>query len=577
MSFITSLNVHGRFIEIIKRFPVVIFFAVVTTFSLIWIIDNNVGDSFKWPVCGFIGFMAMLDWTIGKEAYRLSVRLYWIGVLMIMILLGFYYYMIPSDFEEKPTCFWFFTIGLSICLHLILCLIPYIKTKNNAAFTTFNVSLLIAWIQSALYSFIFYIALSLAILALDKLFDIKLEYMVYFKLFILVTGLIQSLFFLSEIPNDFFNTELPATRSIFKIITSFVFIPITFLYGIILYAYMVRVALTEHILVEWTFVMVIWYFVVGLLAWLFAGYYDNEGDNNLLAFFRKWFFRISLLPLCLLFISLYRNIEISGITTDFYLVAMLAFSLGLILIYLIVNPSGADKRMIPFIFLLFTILSFMGGPVSVCTLPVTNQQKQLIRQLTDIGIIKENKIVIDTSQNYPDSNGIISRNLYYLESMGALGFITQFDGDHLIKTPADSLSSYELTELFRLNRYNKSANDEFWDAYFTIQATVNLTGYDRMIPQKNEIGEFSSTDFLLIDSKGQGRLFIGGTEIGSVSMKNDLYQLSLRPDSSPVLEYSIQSYKIKLVVESANGENKNGEIKISAVRGLVFLGQNINN
>ncbi len=340
---------------------------------------------------------------------------------------------------------------------------------------------------------------------------------------------------------------------------------------------MVRVALTEHILVEWTFVMVIWYFVVGLLAWLFAGYYDNEGDNNLLAFFRKWFFRISLLPLCLLFISLYRNIEISGITTDFYLVAMLAFSLGLILIYLIVNPSGADKRMIPFIFLLFTILSFMGGPVSVCTLPVTNQQKQLIRQLTDIGIIKENKIVIDTSQNYPDSNGIISRNLYYLESMGALGFITQFDGDHLIKTPADSLSSYELTELFRLNRYNKSANDEFWDAYFTVQETVNLTGYDRMIPQKNEIGEFSSTDFLLIDSKGQGRLFIGGTEIGSVSMKNDLYQLSLRPDSSPVLEYSIQSYKIKLVVESANGENKNGEIKISAVRGLVFLGQNINN
>jgi hypothetical protein len=118
MSFFSQLNLSGRYLEIIKRFPVVIFFAIATTFALLVLIDDTTkGDIIRWPICGFIGFLAMLNWSLAKEAYTLSQGIYRIGVVVIIAALGVYYFMIPTNFDEKISCFWYFTIGLSLILH----------------------------------------------------------------------------------------------------------------------------------------------------------------------------------------------------------------------------------------------------------------------------------------------------------------------------------------------------------------------------------------------------------------------------------------------------------------------------
>jgi hypothetical protein len=219
--------------------------------------------------------------------------------------------------------------------------------------------------QSALYSIIFYTALSLAILALDNLFDIKLDGIIYFKLFILVTGLLQTTFFLSEIPDQFYNTEVPAQKSIFKIITSYVFIPICIIYGLILYAYILRVLITGKPMVDWAYVMILWYFVVGLSSWLFSGYYDNAAGNILMSNFRKYFFLFSILPAILLFLSLYKNISLYGIKEEYYLSAAVAIFIAITTIYMIISKIQ-DKRILPLLLILLSLITFMGGSFSVC-------------------------------------------------------------------------------------------------------------------------------------------------------------------------------------------------------------------
>jgi Domain of unknown function (DUF4153) len=571
MSFFNQLNLSGRFLEIIKRFPVVIFFAVVTTFTLIWLIDNNTqGDIIRWPMCGFIGFLAMFNWSLMKEAYKLTQRIYWIGVGVIMAALGVYYFMIPPNFDEKSSCFWYFTIGLSLILHFLISLLPFFKTKNNAAFTAYNIHIFISWMQSALYSIIFYTALSLAILALDNLFDIKLDGIIYFKLFILVTGLLQTTFFLSEVPDDFYNVEIPAKKSIFRIITSYVLIPICIIYGLILYAYIFKVLITGKPMVDWTYVMVLWYFVVGISSWLFSGYYDNAADNTLMSKFRKFFFPFSILPVMLLFLSLYKNISVYGIKEEYYLSAAVAIFIALTIIYMMVSKIR-DKRILPVLLILLSLVTFMGGSFSICNVPVISQQKKLINELKARGIISNGVIQVDTTRTYSDSNGIISNKLYFLGSRNALGFLKEFDENNLIEKAADSINAYDLQELFRLDRYTSMVDQNVWNVYFSSKKSVDIIGYEKIIPIKFNKEVNGAMDYVIISNEGQLILYMDNKEIGKLDVNNDIFAMSNHPDGSNIIESNVGPNRIKIIVESASGENINNKISVTSLQAIVLI------
>ncbi len=573
MSFFNQLNLSGRFIEIIKRFPVVIFFAVITTFTLIWLIDTNTnGDIIRWPICGFIGFLAMLNWSLIKEAYKLSRSIYWIGVGVIITALGVYYFMIPSNFDEKISCFWYFTIGLSMILHFLISILPFFKTRNNAVFTAYNIHIFISWMQSALYSIIFYTALSLAILALDNLFDIKLDGIIYFKLFILVTGLLQTTFFLSEVPDDFYAEEVPVQKSIFKILTSYVFIPICIIYGLILYAYVLRVSMTDKPMVDWTYVMVLWYFVVGVSSWLFSGYYDNAADNTLMSKFRKLFFPFSILPVILLFLSLYKNISVYGIKEEYYLSGAVAIFIALTTIYMIVSKIK-DKRILPVLLILLSLVTFMGGSFSICNVPIINQQKKLITDLKACGIISNGVIQVDTSMTYSDTNGFISNKLYFLESRNALGFLKEYDKNNLIKQAADSIKAYQLQEIFRLDRYTSIVDQKVWNVYFSPKTSIDISGYEKIIPIKYNDEIYETMDYITINENGQLTLYIDSKEIGQLDVNNEIFAMSNHPDGSNVVENNLGTKKIKIIVETASGENIKDKISVTSLQAIVLIKQ----
>jgi hypothetical protein len=216
----------------------------------------------------------------------------------------------------------------------------------------------------------------------------------------------------------------------------------------------------------------------------------------------------------------------------------------------------------------------MGGPISVCKVPVNNQQKRLVSDLSRVGLIKDGKIIVDTSMHYIDSFNDISNKLYFLESRDALGFIKTFDKNNLIRSSADSINVGELLALFRLNSYNTSSKDEYWNAYFLNNKIVDVSGFDHIIPLKSQNSELISPEYLSIDHEGNIQLFADAATSSPVNISKDIYTLSLNPDGSGVLDYTVGAYQIKILVQSASGEKKSDKITVTDIQGLVFIRKN---
>jgi hypothetical protein len=570
MSFISRINFSGRIAEVVRRFPVAMLFALITTLTLIWVVDKKSADLFRWPLAGYIGFLAMFNWTIFKETFGLSQIKYWAGVVVICVLLGIYYTSIPANSQTEFSCFWFFTAGLSSVLHFTVSFLPFIKKRDNTAFTHYNTKVFLSWVQSAVYGIVFYLALSLAILALDKLFDIRLDSIVYFKLFILVTGIIQTPFFLSEFPDDYYTAEAPAQKSVFKILTSYVLIPVTAGFGLIIYAYLGRVLLTGHEMVDWTFVMVLWFLFTGLLTWLFAAYFQNGSDNNWMSTYRKWFPVSAIIPVLMMLYSLYKVIDLQGIREEFYFAAFLAAFSLITVLYLSVRNDG-DKRIIPWLLAALAVVMFMGGPFSICNVPVKSQQKKLVSDFTRQGVIKEGSLQIDTAVFYQDTNGMITNRLYFLESRKALGFLKPYDNKAQLHKDADSISAFSVIQLLRLNRV-KAANEElFWSIYSPNKKVISISGFDKLIPVKNNEETTDMTEYLITKDDGSAVIYLTDTTVTLPQFSQSLYDLSLKPDAPKTMEMESGGYHVRIVINSVNGEKRNNKLEINNMDALVFI------
>lgn len=362
-----------------KRFPVVITFAVLTTLALIFLIDDTENDLLRWPIAGYIGFLLVLNWSVFAESFAITTKKYWIGLAILMIILAIYGYFIPSSLTAHTSCFWYFTLGLSLILHLLCSVVPFFKTYDTRQFVNYNINIFLAWIRAAFYALVVFIAMGLALVAMDQLFEISITPIYYFRLFIFLTGIFQVAFFLSDFPDDFYQSNREHSP-VFKVFVNYVAIPVTIVYGTILYAYTLRLLLGYE-MVEWVFVLCIWYFVVGILTWLFSLYFEDFEDNQWMTWFRKWYFMFSTPILILMFMSLYHNYQVDGLKEEGYMGTAIAIFAFIISIYGIIKRP-IDLRAFPITLMGMCAIVFWSGKFSICKYPIISQQQKVKHDLT---------------------------------------------------------------------------------------------------------------------------------------------------------------------------------------------------
>ena len=560
--------------DVFHRFPFVMIMAAISTFFLL----SQIGEqdylkgfnTFNGAVASYTAALVLLNLQVIREVFSFSKISYYSGLAIILLLTIFYYFLLP-DSESEASCMWTFAIGLCIVLHLTLSFIPYIRKYDSNYMLHYNFSLLFGWLKAFLYGMIIYLSLGLAILALDKLFNVTMGSYVYIRLFILVAGIFHSAYFLFSFPENYTNISELNSKSIFSILIRFAFVPIVILYAVILFAYIIKLFITTQALEDWVSELILWFFVTGIFTWLCTRYTYMNSESGFLKSFQRLFFPLSLPLIILLLYALMKSMNTFGIREDSYLKALLASWLILTtLIFLVMRRK--EIIWLPVTLILITITGLMSGPLSVCSVPVKSQQKKLISLFEEINVIQNGKLQDSDSITHHDSSGVINDIVYYLHRKDALGFLDAYDKDSVLTQANKNFDPGMLMTVLGVSSYfyTPEMNDDF---VFNMPAKqiIDIEEFSNIIPL---VASYESTDLQLY-----ARVTASGIEIvednRTVStfdirtLLNELSQSVSNPKNDIVLRDG--NIFVKLYISYCYAVGNGPNMKINEIQGIVLF------
>ncbi|RPH34752.1 DUF4153 domain-containing protein, partial [bacterium] len=222
-----------------RRFPVVIFDAALATGAALILVDHE-GPAeptilFNIFFAGVLGIPFLITLALVAERRGFSTRA-GLGLQMAgILLLAGYAVTIPMDFMHAPLAplFRFFILG--VALHLLVSAAPYANRGEWNGFWHYNKALLLRVLTALLYSLVLYAGLSIALAALDNLFGVDVPGKRYFELWILITGMFTTWFFLAGVPEDLRQLDkLMEYPKSLKVLAQYILLPIVLIYLVIL-------------------------------------------------------------------------------------------------------------------------------------------------------------------------------------------------------------------------------------------------------------------------------------------------------------------------------------------------------
>lgn len=295
------------------------------------------------------------------------------------------YFLYPkpnTEFAILLVCYGLFS-------HLIVAFLAFWNDNDSMAFWKFNKDLFLRFLLAALFSAVLYAGIAGAIGSFDLLFSIDVESEIYGDLFLVISLLFNTLFFLSGVPKlneETQEEELSYPKSL-KIFTQFVLLPLVVIYLLIMYAYTIKII----ILWDWprgilTY-MILGYSIAGMLALLLLYPIQNLAENKWIKIFSTWFYR-ALLPLVgVLGIAIFKRVSDYGITEERYFVIILSVWLLCISLYY----SFSKIKNIKYIPITLAILAFITtfGPWGAFSVSKNSQWNRLEH------VLSSNKLLTD--------------------------------------------------------------------------------------------------------------------------------------------------------------------------------------
>ncbi|MBP6456857.1 MAG: hypothetical protein KA275_09030, partial [Chitinophagaceae bacterium] len=164
------------------RFPFVLGCSLLATVFLITsnhFFDFNIEQSnfyFKIGMEAFCGISLFFSFALLREKYKFDTAKKIGLVILGFCFLSLHYFSLPdvNNYLE-----WFFIIRfiiIFICFQLLVSFIIYHNTEDILFFWQFNVYILQRFFISFLFSILFFIGISSALLAIEKLFSLTISF-----------------------------------------------------------------------------------------------------------------------------------------------------------------------------------------------------------------------------------------------------------------------------------------------------------------------------------------------------------------------------------------------------------------
>jgi hypothetical protein len=502
--------------QTIFRFPLEIFCALSGTVLLLWQIeqDNPTDQVLRLIFCAVLGLALFLSLTVIAESHAFNKTKRAItNTLGVLLLVLCWFILAPIEAEISIIRYSF----LVVAFHLLVSFAPKTTTE---AFWEYNKQLFLRILTAGLYSGVLYIGLCIAIGSTDFLFDLDLDSKIYLRLFVVIAGLFNTVFFLAGVPEHFEKLQQDYPKGL-KIFTQYVLIPLATIYLSIILLY------ESKVILEWSLpkgiiaLLILGYAVYGILSILLVHPVRHKEGNNWIRNYSRLFYILMVPLLPLLILAIVERIQIYGITELRYVVLVLAAWLTGITLYFLFSKQQNIKA-IP---VSLAILAMVGawGPQSASSISENSQRNRLIRLFDSQGSWKDNKLQLMPA-NIADSvgNETLEQLRFITERYGAASLskiVTQNLNDSIAQR--DTIKNrytkrYSGTELLRkelgLKSYYANKTNDGYDYYSVTPDFKNfsINGYDSLImidwisyiePQENQIQQSGDTISISVNGR----------------------------------------------------------------------------
>ncbi|PWK75335.1 uncharacterized protein DUF4153 [Mucilaginibacter oryzae] len=419
MKFPSIKNLVQSTVNTVKRFPIETLFALTGTIAATVKIELDRLDLTAENWCmriimiANLGFLLSLSTTLfaqgknrsaGKKA-GLKIAAAVVAICLIFIL-------DPPSRQADYVRFFL----LSLAFHLMVSFAAFTGKGQIQGFWQFNKTLFLRILASLLYGTVLFAGLAAAIGATNFLFNFRFESDTYFILWVWITGMFTTIFFLAGVPADI--QALDEDKSYpkgLKIFTQYVLIPLSTVYVIILLAYEIK------ILVEWKLPkglvsnLILGYAVFGILSLLLVYPIREQNENKWLKTYSRSFYFL-LIPLqALLFVAVGTRVSSYGVTEfRYFLIVLAVWLLGISLYFLLFKKQNI--KVIPISLALLTLLSIYG-PQSAFTVSMYSQRRIVVNFFKKHNAFKDGKLMaVDSNKiSMEEGSKAASRLSYFID------------------------------------------------------------------------------------------------------------------------------------------------------------------
>lgn len=572
----------SKFQLVLVRFPFTLIFIVgfaVLCFLHIQKTDIEIKDSL-WV---FFGLGTLLN--VAVTLYLEDIQNHTLRILLNVasfVLLLVYCLTLPDKLIDYQR---FQLVALALVFVLSAFSVSFLKKNSEIPFWNFSKESIIQLAISAAFAAVLFGGLGLAILSLDKLFNIHVSPKVYGDLSVFSFVLFAPVYFLSNIPDKTEKRKQEVSvEKIIKIFGLYILLPILLIYTLILYVYLIQIVFKWQLPNGWVSTLVSVLSLGGFLCMLILHPLYLSKENRTIERFIKLFPALLFPLLILMSVGIFRRIADYDLTINRLYVLILNLWFYGVSIYLLITKAGRVK----WIVISFAMVTFLSsvGPWSVFSLTKNSLESQLGKQLTALHMLQNGKVILNQKVEKSDSPTVIKTVetvRYLVMNYGAESLQSYFSTSLKNKTAFDILEQMDLEAVQSdVNHYFHlySNNDSCIYNTNSYPTFVMLNTYDNE-KDLNRLKNICENNELKIDLLGENLIVtnkLKNNSVFTIPLKDKIKSLikeskeKRRERFSPD-EMTLKGLNYKLVMKVVNGKHYDlkGEIILSNFEAYLFL------
>jgi hypothetical protein len=369
-----------------SRFPLILLSAAVAAAAGVLLPDSSIEDTLTGILyVATLGIPLAFAVDLMAERRGLSGRALWIMRLVAVGCLVAVYIGRLSWSEPIEVLRY---VQLSLVFHLLVAVAPYLSVREWNGFWQYNRTLLLRFLMAGVFSFVLYVGLSIALLAVDNLLGVNVEGETYFRLWSVIAFLFNTWFFVSGIPDDIEaldrRTDYPPAL---KVLGQYILSPLVTIYLLIITAYLGRILITRVWPSGWIGYLVSSVAAAGILSLLLLYPIEEREENRWVRNYARWFY-FGLIPAnVMLLLAIWKRIQQYAVTEPRYFLVILSLWLASISLFYAFTRSR-NIKVIPATLAALALVTF-AGPWSAYAVSQRSQMARLEGLLASNGMLAE--------------------------------------------------------------------------------------------------------------------------------------------------------------------------------------------